>query len=170
MIVSLTGFMGCGKSGTGKELAGLLSCGFTDLDRYIEHKTGQGIPEIFKDGEERFRALEAEAVRDIIIMNMVSGGDLVVALGGGTLSISSVRDFILQNTVCVYLKASLDSCLEWVGDRASRPMLNNPGISPEALFKSREPFYERAAITVDVTGKTFRQTAEAIRALLPLNR
>lgn len=169
MIVSLTGFMGCGKSGVGQELAQLLSCDFIDLDRYIEHKTGQSIPEIFKDGEERFRAIEAEAARDVIIMSLVTGKDSVLALGGGTLGIASVRDFILQNTTCVYLKASLKACLGWIGDKSSRPLLNNPDIDPEVLFKSREPLYGMAHITVDVSESTFRDTAEAIIGKLRLN-
>ena len=58
MIISLTGFMGCGKSSVGRELARLLGWPLVDLDRYIEQKMGQRIAEIFDaGGEQRFRAI-----------------------------------------------------------------------------------------------------------------
>ena len=46
MIIALTGFMGCGKSSVGKALSTLLSCPFTDLDKFIEAKAGKSIPDI----------------------------------------------------------------------------------------------------------------------------
>ena len=48
--ISLIGFMGCGKSSVGKELASLLpECRLIDLDTYIEEKQGKNIPEIFNE-------------------------------------------------------------------------------------------------------------------------
>ena len=47
MIVSLTGFMGSGKSSVGAKLAARLGYEFVDLDRYIEDKIALSIPEIF---------------------------------------------------------------------------------------------------------------------------
>lgn len=171
MIISLTGFMGCGKSSVGKELAELLSFRFIDLDRYVEHKAGKNIPDIFReDGEERFRALEAEAVRDVIIMSQITGEDLVLALGGGTLSISSVRGFILGNTSCIYLKAELEDCLKWIGERNSRPMLNRSGKEIRELFEERTKLYENAPFCIDVTENGYKETAESIIGKLRLNR
>ena len=76
--------MGSGKSSVGRELASLTGLLFIDLDEYIEHKTGQSIPGIIADGEDRFRAIEAEAFRDIFIMREIRNESAVVALGGGT--------------------------------------------------------------------------------------
>ena len=59
MIISLTGFMGCGKSSIGRRLSELLCCPFMDLDEIIEARTGRSIPEIFAtDGEDAFRKIE----------------------------------------------------------------------------------------------------------------
>ena len=66
MIISFTGFMGCGKSSVGRELSELLCCRFTDLDALIEEQAGCSIPEIFeRSGEKEFRRMEAEALRGL---------------------------------------------------------------------------------------------------------
>ena len=53
MRIFLVGFMGSGKTYTGKGLAQLLNLPFIDLDDYIEEKEGMAIKSIFKNkGEE----------------------------------------------------------------------------------------------------------------------
>lgn len=69
MTISLTGFMGCGKSSVGRRLSELLSCSFVDLDSVIEEREGRTIPEIFaSDGETAFRQMEKEALEHILFM------------------------------------------------------------------------------------------------------
>ena len=46
-IVYIIGFMGSGKSTTGKKLASLLGWSFIDIDKRIEEQTGKTIPELF---------------------------------------------------------------------------------------------------------------------------
>ena len=59
MIISLIGFMGCGKSSVGRRLSELLCCRFMDLDDIVEEVAGLSISEIFaKDGELGFRQME----------------------------------------------------------------------------------------------------------------
>jgi shikimate kinase len=68
MIISLTGFMGCGKSSVGRRLSQLLCCPFMDLDQVIEERTGRTIPEIFAtEGEAAFRAMELEILKGIFL-------------------------------------------------------------------------------------------------------
>ena len=60
--VVLCGFMGCGKSTVGRNLARKTGRKFLDMDRYIEEKAGMSVKEIFeKQGEDGFRELEHEA-------------------------------------------------------------------------------------------------------------
>ena len=82
MIISLTGFMGCGKSSVGRKLSELLCCPFMDLDEEIEAKTGRSIPEIFaEDGEDAFRKMELETLYDIVPMPVYSRGPLPADAG-----------------------------------------------------------------------------------------
>ena len=149
--------MGSGKSTTGLALAGLLGWEFIDLDSYIEGKIGRS-PEriIAQDGETRFRAMEAEALRDVLIMHQLTGENLVLALGGGTIMTTSVRHLILEDTLCVYLRTS---------DEELRKRRTEGRWNPE-----RQPVYEMAALTVVTDGKTPQEVAELIRAELKKNK
>ena len=149
--------MGSGKSTTGLALAGLLGWEFIDLDSYIEGKIGRS-PEriIAQDGETRFRAMEAEALRDVLIMHQLTGEHLVLALGGGTIMTTSVRHLILEDTLCVYLRTSGEEL---------RKRRTEGRWNPE-----RQPVYEMAALTVVTDGKTPQEVAELIRAELKKNK
>ena len=73
MIISLTGFMGCGKSSVGRKLSELLCCPFMDLDDVIIESAGRSIPEIFaSEGEQVFRQMELEALKQIISPSVMS--------------------------------------------------------------------------------------------------
>lgn len=156
--------MGSGKSTVGKELAALLGRRFIDLDSYLEHKAGQSIPEIIADGEDRFRALEAEALRDVVIMSEIQNEDIVLALGGGTAGIKAVRHLLTGHMTCIYLRTGFDTiCRRLGGDTASRPLFS------EELYRSRLAVYEQAPLVVDTDGREPSQIAREIRALLENN-
>src|SRR5437879_5757034 len=71
--------MGAGKSVCGQMLARRLGRCFVETDDVITAREGRTIPEIFAgDGEERFRALEAQALE---LLRLKSGE--VIATGGG---------------------------------------------------------------------------------------
>ena len=60
--IVLCGFMGCGKSTVGKNIARKSGRKFLDMDSYIEEKAGMTVSEIFeKYGEEKFRDMEHDA-------------------------------------------------------------------------------------------------------------
>ena len=160
--------MGSGKSRIGRELSVALGWEFIDLDRYIEHKIGKSIPEIFSEGEEHFRAVEAEAVRDVITMREITGESLVLALGGGTLMTGSIRELILEHTCCVYLQTGLDEIIKRLGTRSkSRPLFNGK-YEIESLLDSRIPTYELAGYAVSTDGKTPEMvTSEILAFIIP---
>ena len=72
MTVSLSGFMGCGKSTIGRALAKALSAEgeewlFIDLDEAVSKREGMSIPEIFREyGESRFREAECSCLQEKI--------------------------------------------------------------------------------------------------------
>ena len=85
MMITLTGFMGSGKTTVGKVLADFLGCPFMDLDDLIVKKAGKSIPEIFaQDGEPAFRQLEARLLRQTV--EKYTENTVVLALGGGAVT------------------------------------------------------------------------------------
>jgi len=163
MIITLTGFMGCGKSTVGRILADRLAWDFVDLDSYIEHKKGLSIPDfISSEGEQAFRMVEGDCLRDVVAMSEIRGRNTVVALGGGTICTVALRPLLLERTKLVYLKAD-EACLEQrlASSSANRPLLKNNRISD--LLEIRRPLYEMAQLTVDTNGKEPEQIAETIK-------
>ncbi len=164
-FVSLTGFMGVGKSRVGRELARALLLHFVDLDRYIERKTGIPIPEIFRHlGEGTFRAMEREALREVLQKDY-----LVLALGGGTFMDPENRRALLGRGPVVALWASPKTILERVTRKlAQRPLLqgDDPLARIEALLEARTPLYREAHIHISTDGrKTEEVVAEIVEAL-----
>lgn len=82
MIITLTGFMGVGKSTIASKLASYLYCRHKDLDLAIEEGEGATVDEIFSlRGEQVFRNLEEEYLEKII--NGCCDKVFVLSLGGG---------------------------------------------------------------------------------------
>lgn len=162
MTITLAGFMGAGKTCTGKALADMLGWDFEDLDARVEHKKGMSVADFIRsEGEEAFRAVEAECLRDALIMQRMTGRNLVLALGGGTPTISSVQHLIFEETTCVWLKASLDTVRDRLGaDRSSRPLFS------EELFEERLGIYAKAPFCVVTDGRTPEDVAEEVRLLI----
>ena len=164
MTISLTGFMGCGKSGTGRALAERLGARFVDLDAEIVARGGRTIPEIFREGgEPAFRAVELETLR--AVLDEAETGDLptVLALGGGALTLPEARDLIFSRTRCVWLRTRLETIRQRLGDAdASRPLFADA----DALYARRAPIYAQAPFAVDTDGKTPDEVADAIVTIL----
>jgi shikimate kinase len=164
MIISLTGFMGCGKSSVGRELSRLLCCPFMDLDSVIEEREGRKIPEIFAtEGEAAFRRMEAEALRKCIYGQ--ASDKLVAALGGGTVMTEECAKIVHEKTVCIYLRASVETLMDHLaGEVDDRPMLaGNLRTRIEELMSIRSATYEKTAhIMIDTDGKTIEEIAREI--------
>ena len=163
MTISLTGFMGCGKSSAGRELAGRLGARFVDLDAEIVAREGRSIPDIFREGgEAAFRSAELAVLRAVLDEADAAGGDTVLALGGGTLTVPEAREMVLSRTRCVWLRASLETIRERLGAAdASRPLFADA----EALFAARHEIYALAPFAVDTDGLTPAEVAAAIVAV-----
>ena len=164
MIISLIGFMGCGKSSVGRRLSELLCCDFMDLDDVIESWTGKKIPEIFaEEGETGFRAIEAERLSTVIDGN----AEMVLSLGGGTVMTPKCGRIVHEKTLCIYLRASVETLADNLKDESEgRPMLAS-GTSLHnriaELLALRESTYESTAhIIIDTDGKTIDEIAEEI--------
>ena len=172
--------MGCGKSSVGRELSRLLCCPFMDLDAVIEERAGRSVPEIFAaDGEAGFRHMELEALQALVGQMpkwypvpepACNEKDIqIVALGGGTIMTRECAEIVRKQTVCVYLRASVETLISHLeGETEGRPMLSGDGSALRArienLMALRSETYERTAhIVIDTDGKSIEEISEIIK-------
>ncbi len=147
--IYLVGFMGSGKSTIGSLLAERLGWTFVDLDAEIEAEQKTSIAEIFeKQGEERFRELETEAIRKRV--KMVRGGrPTVLALGGGAFVREENYELLADHGVTVWLDCPLEIAWKRVEPCTNRPLARDCAKFVE-LFEARRPAYARADYRVEV--------------------
>ena len=160
MVITLTGFMGSGKTTVGKVLADFLGCPFFDLDDHIVKKAGKSIPEIFaQDGEPAFREQEAKLLRQTV--NKYAENTVVLALGGGAVTTPSSAVLLNEKTVCIYLRATLETLLQRLeGQTAGRPLADD---ALAARLTEREPLYEKTAhVIIDTDGLSPEEVADEI--------
>ncbi|WP_078958795.1 3-dehydroquinate synthase [Streptomyces sp. NRRL S-4] len=158
-LIVLVGPMGVGKSTVGELLAERLGSSYRDTDADVVAAAGKAIPEIFFDeGEERFRALERQAVRDAI-----AGHTGVLALGGGAVLDGETRALLAGRPV-VYLSMDVDEAVRRVGLNTARPLLAvNPRRQWRELMDARRPLYEEVAtVTVATDARTPEEVAQAV--------
>ncbi len=172
--IYLTGFMASGKSSVGPRLAKRLGYDFVDVDNVIENLLGLSISRIFAErGERHFRELEKSVLDEV----SSSGRNLVVSLGGGTLTLKESRELVRDGGVLVYLKANPKIIIERLGDgKMERPMLLSPAgrkltrkeltSKVKSLLEAREAHYLNAAIVVDTSRSTIRETVKEIATKL----
>lgn len=165
MNIALYGFMGVGKTSSGKHLASSLGYEFIDMDEEIERREGRTILEIFRDdGEPKFRELERDLVTDLSKREKT-----VIGCGGGALVDLVNAEKLQETSTLVYLTANVDTIIERTGRRNNRPLLNveNPRKKVLELLGMRRKIYERwAEITINTNGKSPSQVAEEIRERL----
>ena len=159
-MITLTGFMGSGKTTVGKVLADFLGCPFMDLDDLIVKKAGKSIPEIFaQDGEPAFRQLEARLLRQTV--EKYTENTVVLALGGGAVTSPASASLLHEKTVCIYLRATLETLQARLeGETAGRPLAD---ASLADRLAAREPLYEETAhVIIDTDGLTPDEVADEI--------
>ena len=162
-MIVIVGFMGAGKTTVGRLLASQFGVPFLDSDHVIEARAGRPIPEIFAaDGEPAIRALEHEEIVDLL-----SGPDLVLALGGGAAEHEGTRKLLASASVpVVFLRIGYDEVLARVGGDINRPMLARPDIAD--IFARRQAVYvEAATMTADVDGRAPEEIAAEVLAQWP---
>lgn len=159
--VVLIGMMGSGKSTVGRLVAERTGREFIDLDQVIVDRAQKEIAQIFADeGEENFRQLETEALRDLR-----SATHAVIATGGGVVTRAENRRILRELGIVFWLDAPAEELLERIGDDESRPMLRggDPLKRLEALqAERREAYADASNIHLDTSELTPEETADRI--------
>ena len=147
----LVGMPGCGKTAVGQALAQLSGRPLVDLDGEIVKRAGKPIPEMFaQEGEEAFRALEAETLAEVCAQ-----GGQVVATGGGAVLREDNRAAMRRTGRVYFLRRDLDLL-----PTDGRP-LSQAG-SLEEMYRARRPLYQAAADVVIDNSVVLEQTAQLI--------
>ena len=156
--------MGSGKSSVGRILSSLTGFALVDTDTLVAQEAGKSIPAIFKQqGEEHFRALETK-----VLHSLVGRIGLIVATGGGVITVAENRKILPEIGPVVWLDADTEHLYQRV-KHSKRPLLQtaDPRRTVEELYRAREPLYRQAAtLRIDSGTLTHRQTAEAVLAQL----
>ncbi len=148
--IFLTGFSGSGKSAVAALVASTLGWRPLDTDDIIEERAGRSIPDIFaRDGEARFREMEATALREA-----AGQTDVVVATGGGIVQSADNRRLMADGGFVVCLEGRPEVLWQRLrdagGSATERPLLVGPDPlgRVQALKAQRQPFYALADYTV----------------------
>lgn len=150
MRIYLIGYMGCGKSTLGRELAKNLNLQFIDLDHYIESRNCKSVASIFADrGEDGFRKLEQSALREVADIENV-----VIATGGGAPCFFNNMELMNETGTTIYLDASP----KLLADRLSKSKTVRPLIQGKAkdelidfiteTLEKRGLFYKKAKTVI----------------------
>jgi 3-dehydroquinate synthase len=145
----LTGFMGTGKTTVGQLIAQRLGREFIDMDRWIEERAGKSVQAIFaEDGEDRFRAWEAEACE---VLSEPRG--LIIATGGWALGPQKNREAMQRGGCVICLWAEPEVILARLQGVDDRPLLWSADRNEKlrALLKQRAEVYRSFAWQVDTT-------------------
>lgn len=142
-VIWLAGFMGCGKSTTGKLLSKQLGWDLVDLDAEVERVADKTVRAIFdEDGEDTFRDLEhAEILKQV--RHSRCGRARVVALGGGAYASKRNRREIEDCGVTLWLDPPYPVLWARVSGNDKRPLAKDPEAF-RALYDSRREAYARA--------------------------
>lgn len=163
--IVLIGAPGSGKSTVGMALAAQLKLAFVDTDSLIELKESRKISNIFvDDGEGFFRAIEFEALKEVL-----QKSDCVISLGGGAPIGEKAQDALRNSdSVIVFLDVSLATAAPRVGFNRDRPLLiGNPRAQWQTLSDQRRPIYEDLAdCTVKVDDMSIEEIVSQIESVL----
>lgn len=156
--IVLIGMPGAGKSTVGVVLAKVVGHRFVDSDLVIQETYGKLLHELITEhGLEGFLEIE----------NQVNAGlhmeKSIIATGGSVIYGREAMEHLKEIGLVVYLKLSLESIADRLGDLQQRGVALKDGWGLKELYEERVPLYEKYAdLTIDCEEKSIREITEEI--------
>ena len=122
MKIFLVGFMGCGKSYIGRQLAEKLGFLFVDIDSLIENTEGDIVAHIFENqGETYFRKIESERLKDL-----KKWSEIVIATGGGAACFHDNMAWMNTNGVTIFINEPIKILVQRLqSEKSHRPLISS---------------------------------------------
>jgi shikimate kinase len=165
MRIFILGYMGCGKSTFGPELAKVMGLSYYDLDFLFEARYRISISDFFaKYGEKHFREIEYTLLSEIAEQD-----DFILSTGGGTPCYQQNMELMNSKGVTLYLKVPIDILLRRLkGSPRQRPILisfEKQGYEEQVKehFKLREPVYMQSHLILDGNRLNATDIADQVR-------
>ncbi|WP_259473074.1 shikimate kinase [Clostridium estertheticum] len=127
--IVLIGMPGCGKSTIGEMIAEKIAMIFIDVDVYIRESTKRTIIELFENGEDAFRDIEAKATAELSEKNPA-----VIATGGGVIKRYENIINLKKTGIIIYINRPIENIVADI-DVVARPLLAK---DPSQLYKLLE--------------------------------
>ncbi|MFT4942378.1 MAG: shikimate kinase [Patiriisocius sp.] len=168
MKIVLLGYMGCGKSAVGKQLAAALKYSFIDLDQAIEADEKMLLTQLFETkGEIYFRTKEHALLTSLLEKKQ----DTVLALGGGTPCYSGIMQQLIDtpDVISIYLSATLETLTTRLFlEKETRPLISH--ISEKDMLNDflrkhlfeRSFYYNQAKHKIAVDEKSLEEIVAAL--------
>lgn len=160
--ITLIGMPGVGKSTIGVVLAKILGYQFIDSDLLIQKQEKRRLSDIIEqEGYAGFMKIENSVNAAIDV------DDTVIATGGSVVYCEDAMKHLKSVGTVVYLKLSLESLSERLGNLKGRGVLLKEGQTLKDLYEERTPLYEKYAdIVVDEEGKNLEASLYAVLEIL----
>lgn len=164
--IVLIGMPGAGKSTVGVVLAKVVGHKFVDSDLVIQETTGKLLHELIAEhGMEGFLEIENKINAELDITKAI------IATGGSVIYGKEAMEHLKEIGLVVYLKLSLESIADRLGDLKQRGVALKEGWGLKELYEERVPLYEKyAELVIDCEQKSIREITEEIAREYEKNR
>ena len=156
--IVLIGMPGAGKSTVGVVLAKVVGHKFVDSDLVIQENYGKLLHELITEhGLDGFLEIENQVNAELHTEKSI------IATGGSVIYGKEAMEHLQEIGLVVYLKLSLESIAERLGDLQQRGVALKEGWGLKELYEERVPLYEKYAdLTIDCEEKSIRQITKEI--------
>ena len=156
--IVLIGMPGAGKSTVGVVLAKVVGHKFVDSDLVIQERYGKLLHELITEhGMEGFLEIENRVNAELDMTKSI------IATGGSVIYGKEAMEHLKEIGLVVYLKLSLESIADRLGDLQQRGVALKDGWGLKELYEERIPLYEKYAdIVIDCEEKSIREITEEI--------